>query len=83
MIFTKATSVGMFLDFLSSSLGYEIVFGMVHGQPFEGLQKIPYASVLITCHWNLRTGHLGKSIASPFMEILPTLDLLSAPAYGE
>jgi len=56
---------------------------MVHGQPFEGFQKILHISVSITCHWNLRTGHLGKSIASPFTEILPTLDLFSAPACGE
>jgi hypothetical protein len=56
---------------------------MVHRGSFEGFQKIPHISVLITCQWNLRTGHLGKSIASPFTEILPTLDLLSAPAYGE
>jgi hypothetical protein len=44
---------------------------MVHGRPFEGFQKIPHISVSITCHCNLRTGRLGKSIASPFTEILP------------
>jgi hypothetical protein len=32
----------------------EIVFGLVHGRPYKGFQKIPlYVPVLITHDWNL------------------------------
>ncbi len=32
---------------------FKIVFGMVHGQPYKGFQKIPLIPILITCHWNI------------------------------
>jgi hypothetical protein len=32
---------------------FKIVFGMVHGWPYEGFQKIPHIPIPITCHWNL------------------------------
>jgi hypothetical protein len=31
----------------------EIIFGMVHGWPYEGFQKIPHIPIPITHHWNL------------------------------
>jgi hypothetical protein len=31
---------------------FEIVFGMVHQQPYEGFQKIPHIPVSITHPWN-------------------------------
>ncbi len=32
---------------------FKIVFGMLHGWPYEGLQKVPHIQVLITHHWNI------------------------------
>jgi len=31
----------------------EIVFGMVHGQAYEGFQKIPHIRIPITRNWNI------------------------------
>ncbi len=32
---------------------FEIVFKMVHGQPYKGFQKIPLIPILITHHSNI------------------------------
>ncbi len=31
---------------------FEIVFGLVHGWPYQGFQKIPQIPIPITCRWN-------------------------------
>jgi hypothetical protein len=31
----------------------KIVFGMVHGHPYKGFQKIPHIPILITLYQNL------------------------------
>ncbi len=37
----------------SEVVNFEFFFGMVHGQPYEGFQKIPHILVLIIHHQNL------------------------------
>jgi hypothetical protein len=31
----------------------KIVFGMFHGRPYKGFQKIPHIPISIICHYNL------------------------------
>jgi hypothetical protein len=31
---------------------FVIVFGMVHGWPYEGFQKLPHTPISIICHYN-------------------------------